>query len=527
MSDPIKQSGPDGRRHRRPAAGLESADGRRSRLTRLALAPAATMTVLGATAGALPLVTSSPVLQGAAPAVVVLGALGVLTSARRRALATAAELHRALSVQDSVTAQWVDHFARHLDAARADLLAVHGQILRDPGAQPAVPGWDAGAGGTVFGPLEDAIRLLVQDAQAGIVQAGADRMGKVFLNLARRLQSLVIREIDELDALERNVEDPELLDGLLRLDHLATRTLRQVESLAVICGAVPRRTREPVGVSTLLRQVLGEIEQYSRVRIVPPVSGTIHGRAVADIVHLLAELLENATAFSRPETVVNVYVSMAAAGLVVDIDDRGLGMTPDRMASVERVLADPDSAHLSEQLADGRIGMIVVSRLAGRHGVRVVLRPNVLGGIRASVLLPHALLDAAEPDPFAGTIPAARHRYPGEPAFTAGPPAAPGRPGVLPGGGAAVARPAAHAGTHRPAQAQPAVGHPGGRPALPRREPQGSYLVEQLRQDRLPDAGPSSGPDTGLAASFLRSATAPPATVSLDPVTAPHHQELP
>ena len=130
-------------------------------------------------------------------------------------------------------------------------------------------------------------------------QAGNEQKVEVFVNLARRLQSLVHREIQLLDELENEVEDPDLLKGLFHVDHLATRIRRHAENLAVLGGAVSRRQwSRPVTVTEVLRSAIAEVEQYPRVKLVPPVDGTLRGHAVADVIHLLAELVENATVFS-------------------------------------------------------------------------------------------------------------------------------------------------------------------------------------------------------------------------------------
>ncbi|MGP4003215.1 sensor histidine kinase [Streptomyces sp. 8N706] len=243
-------------------------------------------------------------------------------------------------------------------------------------------------------------------AEATVVEASARAHGgeqfEVFANLARRLESLVHREIGLLDNLENEVENPELLKGLFHVDHLATRIRRYAENLAVLGGAVSHRQwTQPVSMSDVLRSAVAEIEQYSRVRLVPPVDGAVNGHAVVDLVHLLAELVENATVFSPPQTQVLLRAEHVTAGLAVEVEDRGLGMTATERNQMNALLASPDGVALGELLQDGRIGLYVVSALARRHGIAVQLQSNIYGGTQAVVLVPHELLggrpDVVEP----------------------------------------------------------------------------------------------------------------------------------
>ncbi|QKW39140.1 sensor histidine kinase [Actinomadura sp. NAK00032] len=224
-----------------------------------------------------------------------------------------------------------------------------------------------------------------------------DQRVDVFVNLARRMQSLAHRAIKGLDELENQVEDPDLLKGLFRVDHLSTRMRRQAESLAVIGGAASRRQwSRPVTVYEVLRSAIAEVEHYNRVKVVPPVEGTLHGSAVADVVHLLAELIENATRFAPPHTQVLVRVDTVTAGLAVEVEDRGLGIPRESQRRLNDLLADPDRGGAEELLQEGRIGLLVVSALARRHGVRVELRDNLYGGVQATVVVPMELVGAEQ-----------------------------------------------------------------------------------------------------------------------------------
>ncbi|MEU5703644.1 sensor histidine kinase [Streptomyces aurantiacus] len=241
---------------------------------------------------------------------------------------------------------------------------------------------------------DGAVSAVVRAAQLSS-HAGSEQKVEVFVNLARRLQSLVHREISILDELENEIEDPDLLKGLFHVDHLATRIRRHAENLAVLGGAVSRRQwSNPVSMTEVLRSATAEVEQYSRVKLVPPIDGTVRGHAVADVIHLLAELVENATVFSAPHTQVLLRANVVTAGLAVEVEDRGLGMPPAEQHKMNALLADPDQVNVARLLQDGRIGLFVVSQLARRHGVAVRLQTNIYGGVQAVLVVPQELLGA-------------------------------------------------------------------------------------------------------------------------------------
>jgi signal transduction histidine kinase len=268
-----------------------------------------------------------------------------------------------------------------------------------PMAREPDPVTDNDPFGLLAGELEQsqylaaqAVLLVSDKAPSG----HSDQRVEIFVNLARRMQSLVHREIEMLDDLEAQVEDPDLLKGLFTVDHLATRLRRQSESLAVLGGSSSRRqwTRQ-VTMHEVLRAAIAEVEQYSRVKVVPPVEGVIRGSAVTDVIHLIAELVENATKFSAPHTTALLRAQHVSAGVAIEVEDRGLGMLPDDQRRMNALLADPGRADVSELLRDGRIGLYVVGALARRHGIRVQLQNNIYGGTQAVVVLPESLLDPA------------------------------------------------------------------------------------------------------------------------------------
>ncbi|HKS46924.1 MAG TPA: ATP-binding protein [Amycolatopsis sp.] len=313
---------------------------------------------------------------------------------------------------------------------------------------------------------------------------------EVFPNLARRLQSLVHREIKLLDELEDEVEDPDLLKGLFRVDHLATRIRRYAENLGVLGGAISHRQwSRPVSVADVLRSSVAEIEHYSRVKLVPPVEGTIVGHAVVDVVHLISELAENATVFSPPQTRVLLRVQHVTAGLLIEVEDRGLGMTADEREKMNSLLTTPDRTTLAAQLRDGRIGLYVVSVLARRRGIAVQLQNNIYGGIQAVAVLPHALLGS----------------HPDAPQVTSSAPATPPDTELTLPNLPVVFRPAVPAPvvSARPAShpvAEPVAAEP--RPVLPKRRRQESLAPELRTPVPSSEGTPLDEHDSGLMAAF-------------------------
>ncbi|MFF8405152.1 nitrate- and nitrite sensing domain-containing protein [Streptomyces sp. NPDC015684] len=232
--------------------------------------------------------------------------------------------------------------------------------------------------------------------EAAVRQATLRRgLFAVLLNIARRNQALVHRQLKLVDTLERRTEDPDVLRELFRIDHLTTRMRRHAESLIILSGSAPgRRWRRPVPVADVVASAVGEIEDYARV-VVPPMPETgVAADAVADVVHLVAELLENATVFSPPHTQVTLRPGRVGGGFVLEIDDRGLGLDAGQRAEAQRTLTDPDAF---DPTRHDRLGLYVVGRLAALHGIEVSLRDSPYGGTTAVVLLPESVL--AEPEP--------------------------------------------------------------------------------------------------------------------------------
>ena len=347
-------------------------------------------------------------------------------------------------------------------------------------------------------------------------------IGEVFVNLARRSQALVHRQLTLLDAMERRANEPEELEDLFRLDHLATRMRRHAEGLVILSGRAPARGwRNPVPFIDVARGAVGEIEDYPRVTVAPMSGPALTGRAVADVIHLLAELIENATSFSPPHTSVQVNGQAVGNGFVIEVEDRGLGMSKEQLESVNKVLADPPVFDLSES---ARLGLFVVGHLAKRQGLKVSLRPSPYGGTTAIILIPSSLVvdaDAAEefaaPPAGSAAVAGAASRSVGAapapaPASATSTSAATGgrlRPAPAPPAAdrppLASRQPGRHAQSprpHRPAEDRPAS--PKAVEAeLPRRVRQ-ENLAPQLRQDA---SASSEGPtgDTGGTAETDRS----------------------
>ncbi|MFJ9473113.1 sensor histidine kinase [Streptomyces caniferus] len=248
-----------------------------------------------------------------------------------------------------------------------------------------------------FGPDEtgqvgQALHTLQRAAiEAAVKQAEMRRgVSEVFVNLARRSQVLLHRQLTLLDAMERRTEDTEELADLFRIDHLTTRMRRHAEGLVILSGAAPsRQWRKPIQLMDVVRAAVAEVEDYERIEVRRLPRLAVDGPAVSDLTHLIAELLENATVFSPPHTAVQVLGERVANGYTLEIHDRGLGMAPDLLLEANLRLAETPEFELSDT---DRLGLFVVSRLAQRQDVRVSLQPSPYGGTTAVVFIPGTLL---------------------------------------------------------------------------------------------------------------------------------------
>jgi signal transduction histidine kinase len=313
-------------------------------------------------------------------------------------------------------------------------------------------------------------------------------VSQVFRNLAWRSQSLLHRQLALLDAMERRSDDPDTLAELFQLDHLTTRMRRHAEGLIILSGAAPGRGwRTPVPVIDVLRGAIAEVEDFTRVKVITQSADAVASSAVADVIHLVAELIENATTCSPANTEVTVRADRVANGFVVEIEDRGIGISEDELARINDSVANPPEFDLADS---DRLGLFVVARLAAKHRIKIVMRPSPYGGITAIVLLPRAIVvphdapDAGEnaklPARPLATV-AAKAAMPGPAAESpTGPPGQDAAGAGTRAGGPGVAEPSAA----EPSAAEPSAAESG----LPRRVRQAS-LAPQLKNGARPPTG--------------------------------------
>ncbi|MGZ4683305.1 MAG: ATP-binding protein, partial [Acidimicrobiales bacterium] len=244
-----------------------------------------------------------------------------------------------------------------------------------------------------IGQLADAFNSIqhvtveVAEEQGALLRKG---IGDIFINLARRNQTLLDRQIEFIDQLEANEEDPDQLDNLFKLDHLATRMRRNAESLLVLAGAEPPRRRgRPVALADVVRVAIGEVEDFARISLLALDDVTVGGNVAVDLAHLLSELMENATHFSPPDTTVEIVGHRSDEGYTLSVSDQGIGMSADQLAEANSQLARPPLVGLALSRS---LGFIVIGRLASRFGVTVKLTSSSSGGVTALVTLPGELV---------------------------------------------------------------------------------------------------------------------------------------
>ncbi|GAA4017669.1 sensor histidine kinase [Streptomyces plumbiresistens] len=332
-------------------------------------------------------------------------------------------------------------------------------------------------GSDELGQVAQAFNTAQRTAVVTAVELADTRRGfqKVILGIARQSQNLVNLQLSQLDALEREHQDPDVLKGLYELDSTASQLRRYEENLVIISGEQPRRSwTEPVALADILRSAVGEVAEYRRVEVHTDEEVCLAPPAVADVIHLLAELIDNATVYSPAPSPVGVRAAMVAKGLAVEVEDRGLGMSEDDYASLNAQLAGPSKFDVVALADDLRLGMFVISRLAHRHGITVTLRPSPYGGTTAIVLIPHDIVVREPADAGKDGETDAKDvrnvpEVPDSELVKAGPPSRAARPLT-----AARTAPAA-AGAPRSDGLAP----------LPRRVPQTS-LVDELREEAAP-----------------------------------------
>ncbi|MFE5733684.1 nitrate- and nitrite sensing domain-containing protein [Streptomyces sp. NPDC056528] len=345
----------------------------------------------------------------------------------------------------------------------------------------------------------EAVRLAAEQA---LLRGNVNAM---FTNLSRRSQGLIQRQLSLISELESREADPDQLSSLFKLDHLATRMRRNGENLLVLAGEEPgRRWTRPVPLVDVLRAAASEVEQYERIELAAVPATEVAGRVVNDLVHLLAELLENATSFSSPQTKVRVTGHALPDGRVlVEIHDTGIGLSPEDLAAINERLASPPTVDVS---VSRRMGLFVVGRLSLRHGIRIQLRPSDSGGTTALVMLPVDVAQGGKkpmPKPGAGgqgAMPpgasAPGGRLPGGPGAAGGPGGRPGQGGAPSsaagrlGAGAGAARGQVGAGGPRAAlparDGAPLAGGPQGAPQQRTPQPQNAQLEQTGRLPQVP-----------------------------------------
>jgi signal transduction histidine kinase len=232
------------------------------------------------------------------------------------------------------------------------------------------------------------VTIEVAEEQAQLLRKG---IGDIFINLARRNQTLLDRQIEFIDQLEANEEDPDQLDNLFKLDHLATRMRRNAESLLVLAGAEPPRRRgRPVALADVVRVAIGEVEDFARIQLLALDEATVAGNVAVDLAHLLSELMENATHFSPPDTTVEIVGQSSEGGTyVLSVSDQGIGMSADQLAEANAQLSRPPLVGLAMSRS---LGFIVIGRLASRFDISVKLTASPSGGVTALATLPAALV---------------------------------------------------------------------------------------------------------------------------------------
>ncbi|MFH0174142.1 nitrate- and nitrite sensing domain-containing protein [Streptomyces cacaoi] len=257
-------------------------------------------------------------------------------------------------------------------------------------------------GGDELGQVAAAFNTAQRTAVHTAVELADTRRGfqKVILGIARQSQNLVNLQLSKLDALERRHQDPDVLNGLYELDSTASQLRRYEENLVIISGGRPGRSwTEPVALIDILRSAVGEVAEYRRAEVHTEEDVYIAPPAVADVIHLLAELIDNATSYSPAPSPVGVRAALVARGLAIEVEDRGLGLSEEDYASFNAQLAVPPQFDVVALADDLRLGMFVIARLATRHGIGVTLRSSPYGGTTAIVLVPHDIVVREYPGP--------------------------------------------------------------------------------------------------------------------------------
>ncbi|MFD4480415.1 ATP-binding protein [Streptomyces sp. NPDC058471] len=457
------------------------------------------------------------------------GLVGVVLAVgvHRFAMRTASELHRQRAEVEERTQSWLHHFAALVEESDKGLRSACEQVSRGESAtMPATWTVPAGVTGNPWQDLDAALRRshrLAWSLAVGRQRADTD-MSQVFVYLAGGLFVLVVRALKILNERAKTVQDPETLYDLLDVDNLLRRVRRYAGRFAVLGGQRAREVEAPIRLFELLRGSAAEIERFAQVRIDTPELAVQFpaGSVGPDLIHLLAELIENATMSSPPRHKVTVKTVKLQDDLLVEVEDRGLGMTDDQLTYFNRVLGHPQDSDLAERLGEQQTGLLVVARLAGRYGIRVRLERNFFKGTTALVAIPEALLEqpAAQQGPQEGGAAAPQPLGSSAPSRAGGP-----RPSRVAQGPAAASLPrrrppsttaTAPASDQQASPAAPQKPSLGARPPLPRR----------ARQPDAPRAQPTPTAAAGTEApppapNFAANFTAGMARAEADEPAAP------
>ncbi|MGW2720441.1 ATP-binding protein [Streptomyces sp. NPDC001492] len=506
------------RRRARGAEPLRTEKGLHLRVRLLVLVPALLVTATASAAAAVGTTAAVHVEGWIIGAVAAAAVLTVLLSADWLAVRTAAELHRQRSEYSESVQGWLRHFQSGVDEGRRSISDALEQL--DRGERPSPPDFSAAQANSEKNPWNEAEAALLQlhaEAWHAVVNGRQTELTQALVYLAGGLTLLLVRALGIVTELTNQVQDPDMLYRVYDVNNLLKRMRRSAGRLAVLGGVKARTLNQPIGLVDLLRGAAGEIEKYARVRMhTSSLHVQIPGFAGPDLIHLLAELEENATLCSSPDTKVVVRATRVTAGLAVEIEDRGIGMAQGELNRCNRMLADPQDTDLAEQLAQRQTGLLVVAKLARRYGIHVRLQKNLMHGITALVVVPDKLLlwqkELAPASPahgFAGAVPGPAAQAAGRPSPrpSGGPrpsPPAPAGTGQLPHRGAqptAGQRAVASAAT----VATPALAVTSDpRPQLPQRTPQAT--AHDRATPARPEAGPVSQtpPDPAFISNFTR-----------------------
>ncbi|MGW0489074.1 sensor histidine kinase [Streptomyces olivaceus] len=309
----------------------------------------------------------------------------------------------------------MEQVATAVEAAEKSVIWAAEELCR--GVRPPLPpDPERAAGGSLSRVLELIGNLQVQGAGAMLRvhdESQAAVLVEMHKGLSRRQHVLIGEMLEHLTLLQEATEDPDLLDRSFKIDHLATRMRRMVESVSVVLGGASlRETRRPVSVSTVLRGAKAEVVKYTRVRIAAGDVGSafaLPAHVHPDVAHLLAELIDNGLDHSDPASSVFVRAQRVNKGLLIEVEDRAvLLMEPAKRQILNRLLRSPEQADVAQQVRQGSLGLITAARIASKHGLDVWLSMNPTGGTTASVVVPRQYLVATSPAVGTVTVPTAR-----------------------------------------------------------------------------------------------------------------------